>query len=79
MKKIMLGLSLVFLAVFARSQGLKNVIVEKYYISNEADAASADEFRRKRTHTPHPHHHHMFLCECVDVVFPYEQTRSPKP
>jgi hypothetical protein len=42
MKKFILGLSLIFLAVLAHSQGLKNVIVEKYYITNAADETAAD-------------------------------------
>lgn len=42
MKKILLGLGLLFTSVFAQAQnGLENVIVEKYYVSNAADAAGS--------------------------------------
>jgi hypothetical protein len=42
MKKLILGASLLFLAGFARSQnGLENIVVEKYYVSDAIDAASA--------------------------------------
>lgn len=42
MKKIVLGLSL-FMSTFAFAQnGLEKIIVEKYYISNAADATQAD-------------------------------------
>ncbi len=38
-KKILLGFGLALLGTFAHAQGLENVIVEKYYVSNAADAA----------------------------------------
>src|SRR6185436_17322489 len=42
MKKILLGLSLIIVSVFARAQqGLENIIVEKYYVSDANDAAGA--------------------------------------
>ena len=42
MKKILFVLVLVILGVFAKAQnGLENIIVEKYYISNAADAAAS--------------------------------------
>ncbi|HKR05572.1 MAG TPA: T9SS type A sorting domain-containing protein [Bacteroidia bacterium] len=42
MKKILLSLSLILLTVFARAQqGLENIIVEKYYVSDANDAAGA--------------------------------------
>src|ERR1700745_3961129 len=42
MKKIIIGATLLFFSCFARSQnGLENIIVEKYYISNAADAAGS--------------------------------------
>jgi len=42
MKKIIIGASLLFFSCFARSQnGLENIIVEPYYISNAADAAAS--------------------------------------
>lgn len=41
MKKIISGLCLLFIAAFARAQGLEGVIVEKYYVSNAADAAGS--------------------------------------
>ncbi len=42
MKKIIIGFCLVLVAAFAHAQnGLENVIVEKYYVSNAADAAGS--------------------------------------
>ncbi len=41
MKKIILGLSLVFLGTLTYAQGLDSIIVEKYYISNAADATGS--------------------------------------
>ncbi len=42
MKKTILGASLLFLSFFAHSQnGLENVVVEKYYVANAADAAGS--------------------------------------
>ncbi len=42
MKKILLSFVLIFLGVFSQAQnGLENIIVEKYYISNAADAAGS--------------------------------------
>ena len=42
MKKIIPSLSLILLSTFAQAQnGLEGVIVEKYYISNAADAAGS--------------------------------------
>ena len=41
-KKLMLGLGLLFGGYFAQAQnGLEQVIVEKYYVANTADAAAA--------------------------------------
>ena len=43
MKKIILGASLLILGGIAHAQnGLENIIVEKYYVANAADAAAAD-------------------------------------
>jgi hypothetical protein len=39
MKKILIFLSLVWLAVIVQAQGLDSIIVEKYYVANAADAA----------------------------------------
>jgi len=45
MKKIMLGLGLLFISVFSRAQnGLEGIVVEKYYVSNAADASGAVGF-----------------------------------
>ena len=42
MKKLFLGLGLALMCVFAQAQnGLKNIVVEKYYISTSADAAKS--------------------------------------
>ena len=42
MKKIMLSLGLlVFISAFAKAQGLENVIVERYYVSDANDAAGS--------------------------------------
>ena len=41
MKKIIFGLCLILISAFVKSQGLQNVIVERYYISNAADAAGS--------------------------------------
>jgi hypothetical protein len=42
MKKIIIGAALLFTGLFAKAQnGLENVIVEKYYVSNAADAAGS--------------------------------------
>lgn len=42
MKKIFLGLALAFAAITAQAQnGLESIIVEKYYVSNAADAAGS--------------------------------------
>lgn len=42
MKKIILGAALLLTGLFAKAQnGLENVIVEKYYVSNAADAAGS--------------------------------------
>ncbi len=42
MKKILLGVSLIVLAMFGKAQnGLENITVEKYYISTSADAAGS--------------------------------------
>ncbi|MEP7264783.1 MAG: Ig-like domain-containing protein [Bacteroidota bacterium] len=42
MKKIFLGIALVAASVMAKAQnGLENIIVEKYYVSNAADAAGS--------------------------------------
>lgn len=42
MKKILLAAGLIICSVFARAQnGLENITVEKYYVSNAADAAGA--------------------------------------
>ena len=38
MKKILFGMSLIFLSVLGKSQGLQNLVVEKYYVSNAADS-----------------------------------------
>lgn len=39
MKKIVFGLALILLSVFVKAQnGLENIVVEKYYISNAADS-----------------------------------------
>ena len=40
MKKILLGASLLLLAGFLRSQNNLNIVVEKYYVANAADAAN---------------------------------------
>ncbi len=43
MKKIILGFAALLLtAAMAKAQGLENITVEKYYVSNAADAAAAD-------------------------------------
>jgi hypothetical protein len=42
MKRILLSLSIVFLSVFASGQGLEDIIVEKYYISDANDATDTD-------------------------------------
>jgi len=43
MKKIFLGLALCILGVFSQAQnGLEKIIVEKYYVSNAADATASD-------------------------------------
>lgn len=43
MKKIILGLAALFMtAAMAKAQGLEGITVEKYYVSNAADAAAAD-------------------------------------
>ena len=43
MKKLIFSLSLSLLSLFTHAQnGLEQVIVEKYYISNAADEAAAD-------------------------------------
>lgn len=42
MKKIVLGAALLLTGLFAKAQnGLENIIVEKYYVSNAADAAGS--------------------------------------
>lgn len=42
MKKIILGTALLFLAAFANAQnGLENITVEKYYVSNSVDATGS--------------------------------------
>ncbi|CAN5448892.1 hypothetical protein BH11BAC1_BH11BAC1_03480 [soil metagenome] len=42
MKKIILGLALILIGVTSRAQnGLENIVVEKYYVSNAADAAGS--------------------------------------
>lgn len=41
MKKILLGIALAAASVMSQAQGLENVIVEKYYVSNAADAAGS--------------------------------------
>jgi hypothetical protein len=41
MKKILLGFFLCLLGVLAQAQGLKGIIVEKYYISDSTDAANS--------------------------------------
>ena len=42
MKKILIGAALLFTGFFAKAQnGLENIIVEKYYVSNAADAAGS--------------------------------------
>ena len=41
MKKILLSAALLITGLFAKAQGLENVIVEKYYVSNAADAAGS--------------------------------------
>ncbi len=42
MKKIIIGLFLCLLGVLAQAQGLKGIVVEKYYISDSTDAANSD-------------------------------------
>lgn len=42
MKKLLIGVSLVFLSVFASAQGLEDIIVERYYISDANDASAVD-------------------------------------
>ena len=42
MKKIILGLALIVSTLAARAQnGLESIVVEKYYVSNAADAAGS--------------------------------------
>lgn len=42
MKKILMGLALILFGVTSRAQnGLENIVVEKYYVSNAADAAGS--------------------------------------
>ena len=41
MKKVLLGLFLIILALNAKTQGLEKVIVEKYYVSDAADSAGS--------------------------------------
>lgn len=41
MKKIIIGLCLLLIGSFSFGQGLKNIIVEKYYVSNAADAVGS--------------------------------------
>src|ERR1041385_6067192 len=41
MKKLILGISLLLISVFSFAQGLENIIVEKYYVSNAADSVAA--------------------------------------
>ena len=41
MKKIILGLSLILLTELVHAAGLENIIVEKYYVSNAADAGGS--------------------------------------
>jgi len=41
MKKILFGLAMLFSAGMVQSQGLENIVVEKYYVSNAADAAGS--------------------------------------
>jgi hypothetical protein len=40
-KKILLCFSFVLLCTFVKSQGLENIVVEKYYVANAADAAGS--------------------------------------
>jgi hypothetical protein len=42
MKKLLIGISLLFSGMVQAQNGLENVTVEKYYVSNAADAASAN-------------------------------------
>src|SRR3954469_18554018 len=41
MKKLIYTLILLCVAAFAGAQGLENLVVEKYYVSNAADQAAA--------------------------------------
>jgi len=44
MKKILLSVSIVFAALFSNAQvGLEGIMVEKFYVSDEADSINADE------------------------------------
>lgn len=52
MKKIFLALSLVLMAIISQAQGLEGVIVEKYYVTTQADADAYNAWAIDNLGTP---------------------------